>query len=628
MCGIFGTVNYKASDRTADVFGGLYHRGPDDQQFLQLENVELFHTRLAIQDLSPGGKQPMVHNGLSIVFNGEIYNHMELRKKYNLQSPSSSDTQTILMLFELLGMKMLTEFDGMFAFALYDSVKKQLYLARDRAGKKPLYYYAHDNALVFSSELNVLYKIVGPDINYSSIPDYLYIGYNYGKSTPYQNVLELENGHFLKLNTVSGVQEDVAWFDITDCYLNNSQLTFKESIDQLDAKLQLSVNRRIDSSDLDVGSFLSGGIDSGLVTAMAANHKTNLKTFTVRMEGSYDESSLAQLVADRYSTKHTVVDISFSNLQNDITTILSNYGEPYCDSSAIPSYYVSQAAKKHITVVLNGDGADELFGGYRRYVPFKHFDFFNSGLVTRTGAKLLSGILPVSNEKKSQYNFLFRLLQFASFNDPVKLYNSATVDLMVGFEDQFLRKPELKQMRETLNNIKALPISSLSKLLLADFKSILLGDLLPKMDIATMASSLEGRSPFLSKEMLEFAPLMNDECKIKGTSTKFILRELSKKYLPSELVNQPKRGFEIPLKSWVNGILKDVIGDYISSTDNMYSNFISKDFVQNLLANKVQISQEKRAKILFCLLGLEVWYQNLSKASIKSGITTNAFSKS
>ena len=210
----------------------------------------------------------------------------------------------------------------------------------------------------------------------------------------------------------------------------------------------------------------------------------------------------------------------------------------------------------------------------------------------------------------------------------MKLYNSATVDLMVGFEDQFLRKPELKQMRETLNNIKALPISSLSKLLLADFKSILLGDLLPKMDIATMASSLEGRSPFLSKEMLEFAPLMNDECKIKGTSTKFILRELSKKYLPSELVNQPKRGFEIPLKNWVNGILKDVIGDYISSTDNMYSNFISKDFVQNLLANKVQISQEKRAKILFCLLGLEVWYQNLSKASIKSGKTTNAFSKS
>ena len=626
MCGIFGTINYKASDRTAVVFDGLYHRGPDDQQFLQVDNVELFHTRLAIQDLSPRGKQPMIHNGLYIVFNGEIYNHLDLRKKYNLHSPSNSDTQTILMLFEVLGMKMLEEFDGMFAFALYDSVNRQIYFARDRAGKKPFYYYFRNNELVFSSELNVLYTIVGPEINQGSISDYLYIGYNYGKTTPYQNVSELENGHYLKVNTVSMNLEQCTWFNIAECYLKKSNLNYVETLEQLDNNLQLAVNRRLDSSDLDVGSFLSGGIDSGLITAIAAQHKPSIKTFTVRMEGSYDESALAQLVANKYSTNHTVVDISFSNLKNDITKILANYGEPYCDSSSIPSYYVSEAAKRHVTVILNGDGADELFGGYRRYVPFRHFDFFNSGAATRIGAKILSNLLPIANEKKSRYNFLYRLLQLASFNDPIKLYNSATSDLFVGFESHFICKPELKQMATALNKIKNLPISSLNKLMLSDFNSLLFGGLLPKIDIATMAHSLEGRSPFLSKEILESAPSLKDEFKINGVTTKYILRDLSKKYLPDELINQPKRGFEIPLKNWVNGTLRDVIGDYILSSNSIINNYIDKKFIQNLLDNNVQVSQEKRAKMLFCILGLEVWKHNLSKLSLKTGMIGNTLS--
>ena len=617
MCGIFGTINFSAVDRAHEIFGGLYHRGPDDQQFLKIGNVELFHTRLSIQDLSPGGKQPMTHNGLSIVFNGEIYNHLELRKKYNLQSESNSDTQTILMLFELLGMKMLEEFDGMFAFGLFDSKNNQFYLARDRAGKKPLYYYFHNNEIVFSSELNVLYKIVSPEINYTSISDFLYIGYNYGRTTPYHHVSELENGYFLQIDTVSLKTKETAWFDIADCYLKTNLLSYEESLEELDRTLQLSVNRRLDSSDLDVGSFLSGGIDSGIVTAMAAKHKSNLKTFTVRMEGTYDESSLAQMVANKYSTDHTVVDISFSNLKNDITTILSNYGEPYSDSSSIPSYYVSKAAKKHVTVVLNGDGSDELFGGYRRYVPFKYVDFFNLGNATHLGAKALAKVLPIPTEKRSKYAFLYRVLEISGCNDPIKLYNSATGNTFTGYESKFIQNRELRQMTETLGRIKEMPISSLNKLLLADFKSLLLGGLLPKMDIATMANSLEGRSPFLSKEILELAPSFQDNYKIKGVNTKFILRDLSKRYLPPELVHQPKRGFEIPLMNWVNGHLKDVIGDYLTSPNNIHSNFIDKVFVKNLLANKVIISQEKRAKMLFCIFGLEVWHQNLSRVDGK-----------
>jgi asparagine synthase (glutamine-hydrolysing) len=612
MCGIFGSVNFAATDKAKQIFDGLYHRGPDDQNFLKFGNVELYHTRLSIQDLTLGGKQPMVHNNLVIVFNGEIYNHMELREKYNLHSHSTSDTQTILMLFELIGMKMLDEFDGMFAFALYDQNHGYLYLARDRAGKKPLFLYNHLNKLVFSSELNVLREIVNPSINHTSVSDYLYVGHNFGRTTPYVNVTEVENGFFLKIETATSAIKEYKWFDIAECYLTKSVLSYDETLDQLDRKLQDAVKRRLDSSDLDVGSFLSGGIDSGLVTAMAAAHKPNLRTFTVKIEGAYDESPLARLVADKYSTNHTEVEISFSNLQNDITSILSNYGEPFCDSSAIPSYYVSQAAKKHLTVVLNGDGSDELFGGYRRYVPFRYFDFFNAGPLVGSSARALLKLLPIPNKKRSQYAFFHRLMELGSFNDPIKLYSYATGNTFTGFEKYFSREPELEQMSQTLTSIKNMPISSLNKLLLADFKSLLLGGLLPKMDIATMANSLEGRSPFLGKEILEFAPSLKDEYKINGVTTKSILRELSRKYLPPTLINQPKRGFEIPLKDWVNGNLKEIISDYLISSNNIYSEFLDRKFVLELLDNKVKVSQEKRAKMLFCIFGLEVWYQNLT----------------
>lgn len=609
MCGIFGTINFNSRENDDNIYRDLFHRGPDEQRHLQHDNLELYHTRLAIQDLTEQGQQPMKYQGLSIVFNGEIYNHLEIRKKYRLVDASGSDTKTILMLYELLGMQMLKEFDGMFAFALYDSVKKKLFLARDRAGKKPLYVYVKGIQSVFSSELNILSKVVHPEIDYASIADYLYLGYHYRKATPYQRVSELENGCYMEIDTHTNISKKVKWFDIATFYQKENKLDYADSIEMLDHNLQLAVKRRIDSSDLDVGAFLSGGIDSGLVTSIAASHTANLKTFTVKVEGSYDESHLAKQVAEKYATNHTVVDITFSDLQNDIEKILINHGEPNCDNSAIPSYYVAKEAKKHITVVLNGDGADELFGGYRRYVPFKHFDFFNSGKVSTTAAKMLTSILPIANEKQSNYNYVYRLLKLAGYDDLLKVYNSASCDLFVGFEDQFLYKPLMKEITADLVMVNQLPISSLKKIILTDFQSMLFSRLLPKMDIATMAHSLEGRSPFLSKEILEFAPGLQDHYKINHLTTKPILRDLALRYLPSELINQPKRGFEIPLKSWVNGELKTIINDYLLAPDALYPKIIKRSFIADLLDSKVKISDERRAKILFCIFGLEVWFK-------------------
>ena len=277
VCGIFGSINYRIKQDHDIIFRELLHRGPNEQGYFERRNVELFHTRLAIQDLTESGRQPMVHNGLCITFNGEIYNHSELRKKHNLDHPSRSDTMTILLMYEKMGIGMLAEFDGMFAFCLYDTNTEKVFFARDRAGKKPLYIWQQDRSLVFSSELNVLREIVHPQINRSAINDYLYIGFHYKQQTPFEDVWELEDGSFHEYDLNNHTHKTERWFDIASYYTKRLDISEEEALNQLDAKLNHSVKCRLESSDVEVGSFLSGGIDSGLVTAIASKYKNNLK---------------------------------------------------------------------------------------------------------------------------------------------------------------------------------------------------------------------------------------------------------------------------------------------------------------------------------------------------------------
>jgi asparagine synthase (glutamine-hydrolysing) len=374
----------------------------------------------------------------------------------------------------------------------------------------------------------------------------------------------------------------------------------------------MAVKRRLESSDLEVGCFLSGGIDSGVVTAIASEYNHNLKTFTVSFDGEYNEAPLAKLVAEKYGTNHTEIKISFENLKDDLEKILRNYGEPFFDSSAIPSYYVSQEAKKSVTVILNGDGADELFGGYRRYVPFAKYDFFKKNFLVKKGATFFKRTLPASHNKKSLYNYLYRLASLAS-NSDLEIYLSAGVDIFEGYQ-QYILDPGfdyLAQVKKDFDEIANSDLSGLKKIMNLDFDTNLFGDLLVKMDISTMANSQEGRSAFLSKELLEYIPSLPDDYKIKGKTTKFLLRELAARYLPQELLHQPKRGFEIPLRLWVDNQLKEQVFDYLSCTNSFYKNFVHADFVNNLLKKKIKISAEKRAKILWTLLSLEIWYKKV-----------------
>jgi asparagine synthase (glutamine-hydrolysing) len=606
MCGIAGSVRHPLN--IARLTKDLLHRGPDEQTTFEENNVLLHHHRLAILDID-GGKQPMHYQHLTIIFNGEIYNHQEVRKKHGLDCSTNSDTETILHAYAKLGATCLQDFDGMFALAIYDRNKNELFLARDRAGKKPLCYYADGKSFVFASELNALRHQLPVQINEEVIHQYIDAGYIYQPATPYKNVFELPAGSYA---TVSLDNIDVTvtkWWDIHEHYLKRSNPSFEEALHTTDTFLHQAIKRRIESSDLEVGSFLSGGIDSGLVTAIGREYNSSLQTFTISFEGEYDEAPLAKLVADRYQTKHHEIKISFDHIINDVEKILYNYGKPFFDSSAIPSYYVSEAAKKHLTVILNGDGGDELFGGYRRYVPFAKYDFFQSSAMVRNMAGLLYKILPVSHDKRTKYNYIYRLADFTR-KKGIHTYFSSCLDVFEGYEKYLNTGPHsLDTIEKDFARINNSQLSGLQKILNLDFDQILASNLLVKMDIATMAHSLEGRSPMLSKELLEYVPTLPDNFKVKGGQTKYILRKLAEKYLPAELINQPKRGFEIPLKKWIDGELKDMIAGYLLSPNAYSRNYVQPGFIEQLWDGKIKTGDEKRAKMLWILFALEVWYK-------------------
>lgn len=601
MCGIAGTINFK-NTISQQIFSSLHHRGPDENGLYQFENINLIHTRLSIQDVSHG-QQPFHFGNFSVVFNGEIYNHLELRKNYlkEISFKTISDTETLVVLYSKYKEKMFDYLDGMFAFAILDKTKKEIILARDRSGKKPLYIYKDQERLLFASELNVLKETVSLEINEDNIKKYLRTGFFYKDDTPYQNVIELNASEYCIIDIRNLNIQRKHHFDILDYYKKKSGLSFNDSLNQVEEALHKGIKDRLLSSDLEVGAFLSGGIDSSLIVAIASQYKEKLKTFTVKFDGTFDESHLARLTAQKYGTEHHEISISM-NLKNDVERILCNYGEPFMDSSAIPSYYVSQEAKKHVTVILNGDGADELFAGYRRYVPIA-----NNWIKSVRHISSISNMMPKPNHKQSLYSYVFRLLKMSN-KKGLDFYLSATNDI---FEDEysFQDRGLFLEMNDFISKIENEPISELSKMLYLDFNLILFSDLLIKMDIATMANSLEGRSPFLSKYMLQLAPTIEDKYKIKGKTTKYILRELSKKYVSSELVSQPKRGFEVPLKKWIESDLKENIFDTLNGS--CYSEkFIDKKFITQLLNQKIDVSDEKRAKMLWTMYCLEVWKKN------------------
>ena len=607
MCGIAGFIDKKRDVKILQaMLKRQSHRGPDDSGvYIDAKSgLYLGHNRLAIQDLSFSAHQPFISRCKQyvIIFNGEIYNHLELRKTLlrEYEFSTTSDTETLLYMYIKFGSDMFAYLDGMFAFCILDKVENHIFLAKDRAGKKPLYIYRENGAILFASEINTIKAgAKNLQINKEAIASYLRNGFFFCENSAFKNLTNLKAGHYAILNIETLEINSYRYFDILDFYNKPSTLSFEETLEEIDTKLHKSIKDRLESSDLEVGAFLSGGIDSSLIVAIASSYQKSLKTFTVKFSDGYDESHLARLTANKYHTHHHELGISM-HLKDDIETILCSYGQPFMDSSAIPSYYVSKEAKKYVTVILNGDGADEIFGGYRRYVPAA-----NGLLGVASRLSFLAKVMPKPHNKQSLYNYLYRLLAMAN-KKGLDFYASSTGDI---FEDEYIF--DKNSIDENMDNfITKVNLDPLSKMLYLDFNMLLFSDLLVKMDIATMRHSLEARSPFLSKYMLEFAPTIQNRYKIKGSSTKHILRQLAKKYLSNELIMQPKRGFEVPLKKWVENELKENIFDSLSQ-DSFASEFIEKKFIDNLLNRKINVSEEKRAKMLWSMYCLEVWKKNL-----------------
>lgn len=613
MCGIVASINYSFDTNTVNRIMG--HRGPDEQNGILIDNIQFYHLRLSILDISTG-QQPMQYlNRYTIVYNGEIYNYKDVKAKYNLICKTNSDTEVILQMFHKLGKEMLNEFDGMFAFIIYDSVEKKLFLSRDRAGKKPLYLFKKNNAVFIASELNCIKATCDVTINQDAIATYFRTGMYIGKDTCYNEVYEIPKGSFSEIDCNSLSIKENLWWNILDYYNQETDYTYYEAKEKVKEGLTNAIKRRIESSDVEVGTFLSGGIDSGLITAYAAQFNTKIKTFTVSFPGIFNEAPTAEKVAQKFNTQHHTISLDFNHLESDVEKILFYYGEPFFDSSAIPSYYVCKEAAKHVKVVLNGDGADELFAGYRRFVPFSKYNFYENNVLIKFLSQIGYPLIPHSKNKMSKTNYIKRLLFLAKANGVESYLRSAT-DIFEGFEKEALIHTNtigVNVLEKIINNVNSSKCSTLSKSLYLDYEVNLFSNLLVKMDIASMANSIEGRSPFLCKELQELAPTISNKFKINGNTTKFILRELAKDELPDNISNLPKRGFEIPLNNWVKTIFHPMIQDFLADNNAVVYNYVNKSFIEKLTANKISISEEKKSKILWSILCFEIWHKNVMR---------------
>lgn len=626
MCGIVGSFFPEPRDPKSSLTAvrcmiqALKHRGPDGQGDWAADSGRVFlgHCRLAIIDLSAAGQQPMAsRDGRYIIcFNGEIYNYLELKQELQGEGilfRSHSDTEVLLEGIARWGIdRALNKLVGMFALALWDNLANRLFLARDRAGKKPLYYHQSQAALHFASEHKAFKVLPEAKLTYdeASIYHYLSFGYVPAPRTIYREVAEVPAGHYLEVT--SGLQTTVKSYWRPD-WAGQRRVGFAAAVEETESLLQEAVRVRL-RADVPVGCFLSGGIDSGLLTAFASMELDRpLQTFTVSFrEGSFDESPLARLVAERYQTEHHVIRLS-PQLREVLPRVIRAYDDPLADASIIPSYCISQEARKLLKVVLNGEGGDELFGGYRRQLAMKLFSQARPllGLIPPAGWRKLSQLLPAPQEFRSRYAFVHRFLRGMG-QDAYDRYLAWTMD---GFTDE--EKKGLYRLGNRVNDSSVQflrqafePLSDLppfQHFLALDFLLNMHDDMLVKMDISTMAHGLEGRNPFLDHRLVEWAIGLPPEVKLKGARTKPLLRDLAHRYLPQEVATAPKRGFEIPLIEWLRGDLREMAYDYCLASGSLTMGLFKRSYLEELLAERLPLDPDRWSRRVFTLLVLAMW---------------------
>ena len=617
MCGIVGKINFNKKIVTEkeikNMVTVLSHRGPDDEGIFIDKNIGLGNRRLAIIDLSSRGHQPMSdnENKIWLTYNGEIYNFLELRKelaKEGINFKSKTDTEVIIYLYKKYGVDCLSYLRGMFALAIWDSEKRQLFLARDRVGQKPLKYYFDNNCFIFASELKAILPAeeVSKEPDWEAIDEYLTYKYVPSPKTGFKNIYKLPPAHYLIIKE-NGEQIMQRYWDLD--YTNKLELSEMEWQERVLTKLTQAVRLRL-ISDVPIGAHLSGGIDSSLIVALMAQAlPQRVKTFSIGFkESDFSELPFAKMVARKYNTDHHELIIK-PNAVDILPKLVFYYEEPYADASALPTWYLSEATKQHMTVALNGDGGDENFAGYERYnamklhsqlkkIPGKNIiKTLNQFFYRATGAKIFDKGYRLTNSfHPALYNFYLNIIQYFSPEEKNKIYTDSFKKL-IEHSDWYRASKKIFDKGEKLD--------WLDRLLYTGLHTHLPDDLLTKVDIASMAHSLEIRSPFLDYEFLELTAQMPSRLKLAGQNKKYLLKKIAEKYLPKECIYRPKQGFSLPLEYWFRGQLNNYLKDNI-----LDKKFLSYGFAKQGIAKMISDHEKHRHNYenqLWTLLCLRLW---------------------
>jgi asparagine synthase (glutamine-hydrolysing) len=580
MCGIAGSINYSLQDRAIKQ---LNHRGPDSHGVWTNDNIELIHLRLAIIDLTEGGHQPMCFKNWSITFNGEIYNYIEIRNellKLGYSFCSNSDTEVILKSIDAWGIDTaVNKMNGMWAFAVYNSENKKMYLCRDRIGKKPLHYTFKNNTFLFSSEIKAFPDSYLGDINPLSNIKFLSLGYVPSPDTYYSNISKLPPASYLEIDCTTLQYSIKKYWTLSN--EKNYALSYEEAKNTTEDLLKSSIKYRL-LADVEVGSFLSGGIDSSLITALAQKNSSKIiKTFSIGFDvDKYDESKYAKKVAEFIGTEHQEYIFTSKDILNELTKYLDNHDEPFGDSAILPTMILSKMTKEKVTVALSGDGGDELFAGYSRYFFTKKYQqIFNK--IPKTINKIIAQLLPIVNKEISNklqypithptidnfYSVLYTCIKPWELNS---IFNSEY--LLQNLKNNSLYT--LLNIQETINENDI--IGSLMKI---DKLQNLPEMMLHKVDRATMAYSLEARAPLLDYRLIEYTNQVPTDILTKGDVSKPILKDLLFKHIPKEYFDRPKSGFSVPLKEWFKNELKQHVENKIATLD---SGIYNKSNIKNM----------------------------------------------
>lgn len=628
MCGIVGQWNFRNNNAVDQVLlqemaKRIAHRGPDDEGFYIHQDVGLGFRRLAIIDLSPAGHQPMPNadETIWIIFNGETYNYQELRQdleRKNYVFRSKTDTEVVLHLYEEYGEQCISKLRGMFAFAIWDGKKQKLLLVRDRLGKKPLKYWLGPHGISFASELKALLAdpALPREVDYQAIDQYFAYQYVPHPATGFQHIQKLPPAHYL---VVQDQQVRVQRYWRLD-YSHKEQRTEEEWIEGIRQNLDEAVKIRM-QADVPLGAFLSGGVDSSAVVAFMAKHSAKpVKTFSIGFqEQTHNELPHARAVAKMYGTDHTEFIVEPKAVEI-LPKLIYHYEEPFADSSAIPSYYVAQQTRQHVTVALNGDGGDENFAGYPWY-PVHAFASRYSALPSVLQAGIAAGTHLINRLHPS--TFTARAWRFARGvgEKPSERYLRYMAYFHPDELQQLFRPDHLARYDRTKTEAflaryfkQAASYSPIDQALFVDIATYLPDDLLAKVDIATMAVSLEGRSPFLDHKFMEFAATIPASLKVRGREKKYILKRALKGIVPAENLYRKKMGFSVPLAQWLRNEFKPIMRDAFFQPDAFVKHIFTESALQTMV-NEHVTGKMNHANRLWALLTLELWHREFIAGS-------------